>query len=90
MHKRVTFLPCSDSVCNVLRRYYMAPGLSALVHLTSLTLSPVKVASLCGSIEHAPALSRLELSSTARGTLLQSSTLTSLTIGSHNVSATAS
>ncbi len=64
----------------------MAPGLCALEHLTSLSLCPSTDSSLCGSIEHAPNLKRLKLTSTSRSSLLHSKTLTSLTIGSHNVS----
>ena len=63
----------------------MAPGLCALEHLTSLSLCPSTESSLCGSIEHAPKLKRLKLTSTSRSSLLHSKTLTSLTIGSHNV-----
>ena len=63
----------------------MAPGLCALEHLTSLSLCPSTDSSLCGSIEHAPNLKRLKLTSTSRSSLLHSKTLTSLTIGSHNV-----
>ena len=64
----------------------MAPGLCELEHLTSLTLCPSAASSLCGSIEHAPSLKRLKLTSTSQGSLLHSKTLTSVTIGSHNVS----
>lgn len=64
----------------------MAPGLCGLERLTSLTLCPSTESSLCGSIEHAPSLKRLKLTSTSQGSLLHSKTLTSLTIGSHNVS----
>ena len=63
----------------------MAPGLCVLEHLTSLCLCPSTESSLCGSIEHAPSLKRLKLTSTSRSSLLHSKTLTSLTIGSHNV-----
>ncbi len=63
----------------------MAPGLCVLEHLTSLCLCPSTESSLCGSIEHAPNLKRLKLTSTSRSSLLHSKTLTSLTIGSHNV-----
>lgn len=65
----------------------MAPRLCELVHLTSLTLFPGHPdSSLCGSIEHAPSLKRLKLTSTCRGSMLHSKTMTSLTIGLYRVS----
>ena len=55
------------------------------MRLTALSLRPSAVSALCGSMEALPNLASLKLASTSCSHLLRSATLTSLTIGSHNV-----